>query len=77
MKSCCSHLTGYLHNEDEHLEQAGYILRSGITPTDIMHIRGKPPFSTSFSQNRKEAPVDGSMLFLAEYVTVTKTGKAF
>lgn len=61
----------------EHLEQAGYILRSGITPTDIMHIRGKPPFSTSFSQNRKEAPVDGSMLFLAEYVTVTKTGKAF
>ena len=38
---------------------------------------GRPPFSTSFSQNRQEAPVDGSMLFLAEYVTVTKTGKAF
>ena len=38
---------------------------------------GKPPFSTSFSQNKQEAPVDGSMLFLAEYITVTKTGKAF
>lgn len=37
---------------------------------------GKPPFSTTFSHERKEAPVDGSALFLAEYVTVTKTGKA-
>ena len=38
---------------------------------------GKPPFSTVFSQKREEAPVDGSILFLSENITVTKTGKAF
>ena len=38
---------------------------------------GRPPFSTVFSQKREEAPVDGSILFLSENITVTKTGKAF
>ena len=37
---------------------------------------GKPPFSETESQNRQEAMVDGSPLFLTETVTVTKTGKA-
>lgn len=37
---------------------------------------GKPPFLETESQNRQEAMVDGSPLFLTETVTVTKTGKA-
>lgn len=38
---------------------------------------GRPPFTTAYSRNVQEAPVDGGALFLAEYITVTKTGKAF
>lgn len=37
---------------------------------------GRPPFSETESQDRQEAVVDGSLLFLSETVTVTKTGKA-
>ncbi len=36
---------------------------------------GNPPFSTSLSVKRAEAPVEESMMFLSEQITITATGK--